>query len=194
MAVAVPVAPLAAEETDERAYAGIVFEFVDSRESQGDRFLFPKFTILEYLNRGMAVKASFIVTRKPVGLEQEFYQPITITLESAFPRILEHLKLVVADPDATREHMKDIMTRMRRVNDTYLVYRLRRDPGEPVPDKAYVETRMDPPPRIREARTGRENSTPMRDSKTGGNSTQPRSGAKVKHVKKVRTSLASKEK
>jgi hypothetical protein len=171
---------------------GIVFEFLDSY-SQGDRFLFPKFAILEYLNRGTTVKASFIVTRKPLGLIDEHYQPITIALQCHYPRVLEHLKMIVADPDATRNHIKQIMENTKRVDNSFLVYRLRRESGEVVPDKAIVEARMDPPPRFKNRR---EPVTPMQDVKgCGSSTTQPRStGPKVKHVKKVRTSLASKEK
>jgi len=140
------------------------------------------------------VIASFIVTRIPEGYKEEFYQPVTIILESTYPRILEHLKMVVADPDTTRSYMKQIIDTKKRVNDTYLVYRLRREPGEAVPDKTYIEARMDPPPRSKEAKNARDTSTPMRDTKSGGNSVHPRTGPKVKHVKKVRTSLASNEK
>ncbi|KAF8251754.1 hypothetical protein K440DRAFT_658414 [Wilcoxina mikolae CBS 423.85] len=169
---------------------GIVFEFIDSY-SQGDRFHFPKHAILEYQNRNTTVIASFIVTRTPEGYNEEFYQPVTITLESAYPKILEHLKMVVADPDTTRSHMKQIIATKKRVNDTYLVYRLRREPGEVVPDKAFVEARMDPPPRSKEAKNARDTSTPMRDTKSGGNSAQPRTGPKVKHVKKHTPKLIS---
>jgi len=156
--------------------------------------MFPKFTILEYLGRGTTVKASFIVTKKPPGLDEEHYAPVTICLESAYSRVLEHLKMIVADPEMTRAHMKTIMETTKRVNDTFLAYRLRREAGEAVPDKTYIEARIEPPPRIREPRAPREpTNAPMREPKSGGNATQPRSGPRVKHVKKVRTSLASKE-
>ena len=148
--------------------------------------------------------ASFIVTRTPEGHEEGFYQPVTIVLESAYPRILDHLKLVVADPETTRKHMQQIMATKKRANDAFLLYRLRREPGEAVPDRAYVETRMDPPSRHGRGGGGggggggganaKEAGTPMRDNKSGGNSMYPRTGPKVKHVKKVRTSLASNEK
>jgi hypothetical protein len=144
---------------------GIVFEFLDSY-SQGDRFLFPRFSILEYLNNGKTVKASFLITRKPPGLEDEFFESVTITLECNYPRILEHLRMVVADPDTTRAHMKEIMSTKKRVNPVFLAYRLRRELGEPKAEPATVAatpTTPHPPP------------------------------PKVKHVKKVRTSLASKE-
>jgi hypothetical protein len=179
---------------------GIVFEFIDSY-SQGDRFHFPRHTILEYQNRGTTVIASFIVTRTPEGSTEEFYQPVTIVLESAYPRILEQLKAVVADPDTTRAHMKGIMETKKRAGDTFLIYRLKREPGEAIPAKTYIETRMEPPPRAREHRPTIKDSshTPARDSKSGMSTPshgqqQSKSGPKVKHVKKVRTSLASNEK
>ncbi|TGZ82216.1 hypothetical protein EX30DRAFT_363300 [Ascodesmis nigricans] len=122
--------PRSYPQTPKHETIGIIFEFLDPY-SQGDRFLFPKYTILEYLNRGHAVRASFIATRK-IG-EESFYQPITIVIEAQAPKIIETLHRVVADQDTTRAHMTQIMSTMKRADDTFLVYRLRREEGEPIP-------------------------------------------------------------
>jgi hypothetical protein len=172
----------------------IVFEFLDSY-SQGDRFRFPRFTILEYLNRGTTVRASFIVIRKLHDTDEEMWQPITVTLETDYPRILEPLKSIVADQETTRTHMKQIMDKLKRADETYLVYRLRREPGEVVPDKTFVDARTELLAKGKDSKNRRESDIiiPTRDVKGGSNSTQQRqSGPKVKHVKKVRTSLTSK--
>lgn len=137
------------------------------------------------------VKASFIVTRKPVDDLDEYYQPITIILESMSPRTLEILQKVVADQETTCKHMKHLMETRKRAGDSFLVFRLRRDPHEVVPNRPEVQERIELPPQkaIRESRVRRDTSTPARDSKgSAGHTPQPvpPSRPRVKSVKKVR--------
>lgn len=137
------------------------------------------------------VTASFMVTRKPIDDLDEYYQPITITLESPSNRTLEILQKVVADQETTCKHMKHLMETRKRAEDSFLVFRLRRDPNEVVPDKPEVHERMEAPlpqKAIRESRVRRDTSTPVRDSKgTLVDTPQlPPSRPRVKTVKKVR--------
>lgn len=168
----------------------IVFEFTDPY-SQGDRFLFPKYSILEYSKNGMQVIASFMVTRKPIDDLDEYYQPLTITLESASPRNLEILQRIVKDPDTTREHMKKLMATLKRADDTFLAFRLRRDPGDAVPDRLDAPLLLPPPPpptRARESRVRRDASTPVGAAgggANGGDATTVQSRPRVKNVKKA---------
>ncbi|CUS09828.1 unnamed protein product [Tuber aestivum] len=143
----------------------VVFEFVDPY-SQGDRFLFPKHTILEYLRGGTMVRASFILVRKPVDDLDEYYQPITVVLESATPKPLEILQRVVASPEVTCKHMEEIMASKKRAEDTFLVFRLSREPGEAIPEKLEIGKVEAASKVLRERRARRESSTPARDPRS----------------------------
>jgi hypothetical protein len=169
-----------------REITSVVFEFNDPY-SQGDRFLFPKFTILEYVNNDTMVRASFIVVRKPVDDLDEYFQPITVVLESTSPKTLEILQKVVADPETTRKYMKELMATRKRADDSFLVFRLRRDPSEAIPEKPEIHGKTEPPTKATsEAKARRDTSTPVRDSK--GSSDNPSSAPsrpRVKTVKKV---------
>lgn len=134
------------------------------------------------------VKASFIVTRKPVDDLDEYYQPITIILESMSPRTLEILQKVVADQETTCKHMKHLMETRKRAGDSFLVFRLRRDPSEVVPNRPEVQERIELPPQ-KAIRVRRDTSTPTRDSKGSADHPPhpvPPSRPRVKTVKKVR--------
>ena len=108
----------------------VVFDFTGGT---GDRFLFPKHSILEYLPGNTQVLASFLITRtgnlansthyKP-GIE--YYQPVTIRMASHNPRTLEQLAKVVAPADEVRAHMSETMAKMLRAEDGYLALRLPR--------------------------------------------------------------------
>ncbi|CAZ81841.1 unnamed protein product [Tuber melanosporum] len=164
----------------------VVFEFVDPY-SQGDRFLFPKHAILEYLKGGTVVRASFILVRKPVDDLDEYYQPITVVLESATPKPLEILQRVVASAENTLKHMEEIMASKKRAEDTFLVFRLRREPGEAIPDKPEMHEMVEASARtLRERRARRESSTPAHDLKNFADTPQaapPR--PRVKTIKKA---------
>jgi hypothetical protein len=109
---------------------GVVFEFTGG---SGDRFLFPKFSILEYLPQGQVI-ASFLIVRKGSASdspaydpELDYYQPITIRLYAHQGRQLDALQKVVAPPDEVRRYMDDIMDNMTRAEYVLLAMRLPRD-------------------------------------------------------------------
>jgi hypothetical protein len=131
--------------------------------------------------------ASFIVTQKPVDELEAYYQPITVVLESPNPRTLEIFQKVVANPETTRNHMKELMGRLKRADDSFLAFRLKREPGDTVHERNIVEQKMEPPTKsATKDRTRRDASTPMSEAKNGGNNSQPPpSRPRVKHVKKV---------
>lgn len=111
----------------------IVFEFTGGT---GDRFLFPKNSILEYLPGGTQVVASFLVTRKGDRTTSgsyrksiDYYQPVTIRLSTHNPRTLEPLARVVAPTDDVRKRMNDIMDKMTAADSVYLAIRLPRSEG-----------------------------------------------------------------
>jgi hypothetical protein len=113
--------------------SGVVFEFSGG---SGDRFLFPKFSILEYLPGGQVI-ASFLIVRKGSSSDSptydpklDYYQPITIRLYAHQGRQLDALQKVVAPPDEVRRYMDDIMDNMTRAEYVLLAMRLPRD-GDP---------------------------------------------------------------
>jgi hypothetical protein len=122
--------------------SGVVFEFTGG---SGDRFLFPKFSILEYLPQGQVI-ASFLIVRKGSSSdsptydpELDYYQPITIRLYAHQGRQLDALQKIVAPPDEVRRYMDDIMDNMTRAEYVLLAMRLPRD-IEPAPAAKEVET------------------------------------------------------
>jgi len=133
------------------------------------------------------VQASFILVRKPVDDLDEYYQPMTVVLESTTPKPLEILQRVVASPEITRKHMGEIMASKKRAEDTFLVFRLGRELGEAIPDKPEVHEKADATSRVlRERRTRRESSTPVLDLKSVMGTPQaapPR--PRVKAIRKV---------
>lgn len=135
-----------------------------------------------------------MVTRKPIDDLDEYYQPVTIILESTSPRTLDILQKVVADQETTCKHMKHLMETRKRAEDSFLVFRLRRDPNEIVPDKLEAHERIEQPQKTREPRIKRDTSTPLQDSKSSVDHTpQPAlpSRPRVKTVKKVRVLKSS---
>lgn len=112
--------------------SGVVFEFTGG---SGDRFLFPKFSILEYLPQGQVI-ASFLIVRKGSTSDSpsydpalDYYQPITIRLYAHQGRQLDALQKVVAPPDEVRRYMDDIMDNMTRAEYVLLAMRLPREEG-----------------------------------------------------------------
>lgn len=112
--------------------SAVVFEFSGGT---GDRYLFPKFSILEYIAvpAGQQVIASFLIVRKGSASEYpvadpalDYYQPVTIRLFTPTGRHLEHLARVVAPQEEVRRYMDDIMDRMTRAEYVLLAMRLPR--------------------------------------------------------------------
>ena len=109
--------------------SAIVFDF----SGTGDRFSFPRFSILEYLPGGNQVIASFLVIRKgdaslPGNYKENmsYYQPVTMRLSSLQPRTLEPLAKVVAPAEEVRRYMDSVFDKMSPVENTFLATRLPR--------------------------------------------------------------------
>ncbi|TVY90628.1 hypothetical protein LAWI1_G003839 [Lachnellula willkommii] len=118
--------------------SGVVFEFTGGT---GDRYLFPKFSILEYLPQGQVI-ASFLIVRKGSTSDSpaydpalDYYQPITIRLYAHQGRQLEALQKIVAPADEVRRYMDDIMDNMTRAEYVLLAMRLPKEPEQPSPEK-----------------------------------------------------------
>ena len=113
--------------------SAVVFDF-----GTGDRYLFPKFSILEFLatNSGQLALASFFIVRKGSTSEYggdpelDYYQPVTIKLQTPTGRHLENLAKVVAPQDEVRRYMNDVMDNMTRAEYILLAMRLPRAPKE----------------------------------------------------------------
>ncbi|KAL8776642.1 MAG: hypothetical protein Q9203_006518 [Teloschistes exilis] len=108
----------------------MVFDFTPN----GDRFLFPRFSILEFLPGGMQVLASFLVIRKgseamtpgEYNKTTTYYQPVTLRLSAPFARMLEPLARVVAPPDEVKKYMNGIFDKMSPAKPAFLAVRLPR--------------------------------------------------------------------
>lgn len=116
----------------------VVFEF---SAGSGDRYLFPKHSVLEYLPGGTRVIASFLVVRKGSASDSgaydpklDYYQPVTINFSTPHARLLEPLARVVAPLEEVRKHMDDIMDRMPRAREVHLALRLPRAADEIIED------------------------------------------------------------
>ncbi|TDZ17914.1 hypothetical protein Cob_v009222 [Colletotrichum orbiculare MAFF 240422] len=116
--------------------SGVCLDFTGGN---GDRYLFPKYSILEYLPGGQQVIASFLIVRRGSQLEYggdaklDYYQPVTIRLYAQSARFLEYLSRVVAPQDEVRRYMEDVMDNMTRAEYVILAMRLPR--GEREADK-----------------------------------------------------------
>ncbi|EJT80899.1 hypothetical protein GGTG_00891 [Gaeumannomyces tritici R3-111a-1] len=115
--------------------SAVVFEFANGT---GDRYLFPKFSILETIPSpdGVRLMASFLIVRKGSKSEYgvdptlDYYQPVTVKLHSPSPKILDHLHRVVAPPEEVKRYMNNIMDTMTRAEYVLLAMRLPRDTGK----------------------------------------------------------------
>ena len=114
--------------------SGVVFEFVGGN---GDRYSFPKYSILEYLPGGQVI-ASFLIVRKGSAADAkcydpslDYYQPVTIRLwTNGNSKQLETLRKVVKPQEEVRRYMDDVMDNMTRAEYVLLAMRLPRDKGE----------------------------------------------------------------
>ncbi|KAI4143443.1 MAG: hypothetical protein LQ341_002928 [Variospora aurantia] len=107
----------------------MVFEF----SSSGDRYLFPRFSILEFLHGGTQVLASFLIIRKgsaatcaEYNKTTTYYQPVTIRLSTSNPKLFEPLVRVVAPPEEVTKYMNGIFDKMSPAHPAHLVTRLPR--------------------------------------------------------------------
>lgn len=125
--------------------AHVVLEFTGGN---GDRYLFPRFSILEYLPDGQQVLASFLIVRKGSKSDYggdpalDYYQPVTLRFFCNKPhRHLDALAKVVAPPDEVRRYMEDVMDNMTRAEYVLLAMRLPRAPGTAAAAAALAETK-----------------------------------------------------
>jgi hypothetical protein len=129
--------------------SAVVFEFVGGT---GDRYLFPKYSILEYLPGGQVI-ASFLIVRKGSAADSptydpalDYYQPVTIRLwTNGSGKQLESLAKVVAPQEEVRRYMDDIMDNMTRAEYVLLAMRLPRDAAHAPPPKEEVEEKSEVP-------------------------------------------------
>ncbi|KAL8784012.1 MAG: hypothetical protein Q9195_009222 [Heterodermia aff. obscurata] len=113
----------------------IVFDFGGT----GDRFSFPRFSILEYLPGGNQVIVSFLVIRKgdsslPGKYKENlsYYQPVTMRLSATQSRTLEPLAKVVAPAEEVRKYMDSVFDKMSPTESRFLATRLPRAREEDV--------------------------------------------------------------
>lgn len=99
----------------------------------GDRFLFPRLSILEYIPGGTQVIVSFLIIRKggvavSKGYKDDtsYYQPVTMRLIAQNPRVLEPLARVVAPPDEVKNYMNGVFDKMNRAENVFLAVQLPR--------------------------------------------------------------------
>lgn len=115
--------------------SALVFEFAGGN---GDRFLFPRFSIVEQVQTpgGPQVIASFLIVRKGSTSEYggdpklDYYQPVTIRMSSTQPRTLDHFSRVVAPAEEVKRYMEDVMDNMTRAEYVLLAMRLPRPERE----------------------------------------------------------------
>lgn len=127
--------------------SAVAFEFAGGN---GDRYLFPKFSIVEQVQtpNGPQVIASFLIVRKGSTSEYggdpklDYFQPVTIRISTSQPRHLEYFSRVVAPPEEVTRYMEDVMDNMTRAEYVVLAARLPRpdrdvkeDGSGPVSDK-----------------------------------------------------------
>ena len=125
----------------------IVFDFGGS----GDRFSFPKFSILEYLYGGTQVIVSFLVIGRGSTANsgkykdnRSYYQPVTMRLSTPHPRVLEPLARIVAPPDEVRRYMDSVFDKMSRAETVFLATRLPRAQDAEGPQKPETVPLSDP--------------------------------------------------
>ncbi|ETS74848.1 hypothetical protein PFICI_13332 [Pestalotiopsis fici W106-1] len=114
-------------------FSAIVLEFSGGT---GDRYLFPKYSILEYQQGATEVLASFLIVRKGSRSEYggdpalDYYQPMTIRIASPNGKNLDQIARVVAPQDEVKRYMDDVMDNMTRAEYVLLAMRLPRPEKE----------------------------------------------------------------
>ena len=111
----------------------MLIEFVGGT---GDRYLFPRNSILEYLPGQKHVIASFLLlgdekqvintssNNNRTSPNKNFYEPVTVRFASEDPRILAPFARAVEHPDQVRRYMNDIMDKVPRAEQAFLALRL----------------------------------------------------------------------
>ena len=138
--------------------SAIVFDFA---AGSGDRYLFPRYSILEYLPGSTQVIVSFLITRRGSAAASgsyknsiTYYQPVTMRLSTHNPRTLEPLSRIVAPVDEVQRYMNDIMDKMTPADHVFLATQLPRSSDSTEiesrelslqPDHEIVRTSYSPP-------------------------------------------------
>ena len=108
----------------------VALEFAGS----GDRFLFPRYSMLDFSTDGTQVIASFLIVRKGSERDSETYtqvidyhQSVTVRLSTLSAKILDPLARVTASPLETRKYMNGVIDSTRQAKNAYLAIHLPRD-------------------------------------------------------------------
>jgi hypothetical protein len=136
----------------------IVFEFTtpvsSAASASQDRYLFPEYAVLDtpLSGQGLEMVCSFLVVRKgsdllamqstegtaaalplggltPWNADEEYYQPVTMTIKTSQHRILETIARAAKPLGEVQNKMKEIMLSKTRVKDEWLVMRLPKEKG-----------------------------------------------------------------
>ena len=152
----------------------IVLEFTTPMSSavsaSQDRYLFPEYAVLDtpLSGQGLQMICSFFIVRKGSELlalqsleettagspasglthwnaNQEYYQPVTLTMKTSQHRILETIARSAKPLVEVQNKMKEIMQSKTRVADEWLVMRLPREKGVSVEgsdsrDRGFVDS------------------------------------------------------
>jgi hypothetical protein len=119
-----------------------------------DRYLFPEYAVLDtpISGAGLEMVCSFFVVQKgsellsmqssegafegaPIGgltrwkANEEYYQPVTMTIKTSLHRILETIARAAKPLGEVQDKMKEIMQTKTRVKDEWVVMRLPREKG-----------------------------------------------------------------
>ncbi|POS85873.1 hypothetical protein EPUL_001998 [Erysiphe pulchra] len=116
---------------------GVVLEFSNGN---GDRYSFPKFSILEFIPCSNQVIVSFLIIRKGSDAESpsynpelDYYQPMTIRLHVHQTRQLDALRKAVESPENVRAWMNKVMEECQRAEYVLLAMRLPREISHSTP-------------------------------------------------------------
>lgn len=103
---------------------GVAIEFIGG---SGDRYLFPKQSILEYIPGNKQVKASFLAIRRGSSSEsgehnitKVYHVPVTILVSADNPAVLAPLSKAVAPIEEVRKNMVDAMMKTARADNYQL--------------------------------------------------------------------------
>jgi len=128
----------------------IVFEMTNTASSTHsacpDRWLFPEFAVLEICYDGLDMICSFLVERRGsqilsnMGIqpsegeddlawkkEQDYYQPVTMTIKAMNHKTVETIARAAKPLPAVQEYMKGVMEKKERAPVEYLVHQLPRE-------------------------------------------------------------------
>jgi len=108
--------------------SGAAIEFA---AGNGDRFLFPKHSILEYQPGIRRVKASFLIVRKGntsqgegYDPKKEYYQPVTISIASDVNKVIETIFKGVSTLMDARSHIEQVKSKYTPADSVHLAMQL----------------------------------------------------------------------